>query len=134
MRTIDTHSHVLTQETAALLREAAPNVPVTLTPMDDAAAVLDVGGTAYRPFPPGGFDVAHRLRDMDAAGVDVQVLSATPQTYLYKQDAGAWRGDLGDPERPDRQVDRRASDALLGHRHAADAGPPSSPPTSSGAP
>ncbi len=87
MRTIDTHSHVLTEETAALLRAAAPKVPVTITPMDDAAAVLDVGGTAYRPFPRGGFDIAHRLRDMDAGGIDVQVLSATPQTYLYKQDA-----------------------------------------------
>ena len=87
MRTIDIHSHVLTEETAALLREAAPKVPVTITPMDEHAAVLDVGGTAYRPFPRGGFDIAHRLRDMDAAGVDVQVLSATPQTYLYKQEA-----------------------------------------------
>jgi aminocarboxymuconate-semialdehyde decarboxylase len=87
MRTIDTHSHVLTEETAALLRAAAPKVPVTITPIDDAAAVLDVGGVAYRPFPRGGFDIAHRLRDMDAAGVDVQVLSAAPQTYLYKQEA-----------------------------------------------
>jgi aminocarboxymuconate-semialdehyde decarboxylase len=87
MRTIDTHSHVLTEETAELLRAAAPKVPVTITPMDDAAAVLDVGGTAYRPFPRGGFDITHRLRAMDAAKVDVQVLSATPQTYLYKQDA-----------------------------------------------
>jgi aminocarboxymuconate-semialdehyde decarboxylase len=87
VRTIDTHSHVLTLETAALLREAAPKVPVTITPMDKDFAALDVGGTVYRPFPTGGFDVAHRLRDMDAAGVDVQVLSVTPQTYLYKQEA-----------------------------------------------
>ncbi len=42
---------------------------------------------AYRPFPRGGFDIAHRLRDMDEAGVDVHVLSATPQTYLYNQEA-----------------------------------------------
>jgi aminocarboxymuconate-semialdehyde decarboxylase len=86
-RTIDVHSHILTQETAALLRKAAPKVPVTITPIDAAAATLDVGGNAYRPFPTGGFDIAHRLRDMDASGVDVQVLSATPQTYLYNQDA-----------------------------------------------
>ena len=87
MRTIDTHSHVLTQETAALLREAAPKVAVTITPMDKDFAALDVGGTVYRPFPTGGFDVAKRLADMDATGVDVQVLSVTPQTYLYKQEA-----------------------------------------------
>jgi aminocarboxymuconate-semialdehyde decarboxylase len=86
-RTIDVHTHVLTEETAALLRKEAPAVPVTITPIDDAGATLDVGGTVYRPFPRGGFDLVQRLRDMDAAGVDVQVLSATPQTYLYNQEA-----------------------------------------------
>jgi aminocarboxymuconate-semialdehyde decarboxylase len=39
----------------------------------------------YRPFPTGGFDIARRLKDMDDTGVDVHVLSATPQTYLYNQ-------------------------------------------------
>ena len=87
LRTIDSHTHILTQETAALLREAAPQVPVSITPADAETAALDVGGTLYRPFPTGGFDIARRLRDMDAAGVDVHVLSATPQTYLYNQDA-----------------------------------------------
>ncbi len=86
-RTIDVHTHILTQETAALLRKAAPKVPVIITPIDAAAATVDVGGNAYRPFPTGGFDIAHRLRDMDAGGVDVQVLSAAPQTYLYDQEA-----------------------------------------------
>ncbi|HET9717017.1 MAG TPA: amidohydrolase family protein [Pseudolabrys sp.] len=86
MRIIDTHTHVLTQETAALLRKEAPKVPVTITPLDDASALLEVGGVAYRPFPKGGFDMEHRLRDMDAMGVEVQVLSATPQTYLYNQE------------------------------------------------
>ena len=87
VRTIDTHTHVLTEETAALLRKEAPKVPVTITPVDAESATLVVGGVVYRPFPRGGFDLAHRLRDMDAMGVDVQVLSATPQTYLYNQDA-----------------------------------------------
>src|SRR5690606_11575688 len=49
----------------------------------DDNMIFDVGGATYRPYPRGGFDIAHRLRDMDAAGVDVHVLSATPQTYLY---------------------------------------------------
>src|SRR5262245_3966556 len=87
VRTIDTHTHVLTEETAALLRKEAPKAPVSITPVDAEFATLDVGGVVYRPFPRGGFDLAHRLRDMDAMGVDVQVLSATPQTYLYNQDA-----------------------------------------------
>ncbi len=87
VRTIDTHTHILTQETAALLRKAAPKIPVVITPDDAEAALLDVGGVLYRPFPTGGFDLARRLSDMDATGVDVHVLSATPQTYLYNQDA-----------------------------------------------
>jgi len=86
-RTIDTHTHILTEETAALLSKEAPSVPVTIKPIDAEAAVLDVGGAAYKPFPRGGFDIARRLRDMDEAGVDVHVLSASPQTYLYDQDA-----------------------------------------------
>ncbi len=86
VRTIDTHTHILTQETAALLSKAAPKVPVTITPTDAESAALDVGGMVYRPFPTGGFDIARRLRDMDGASVDVHVLSATPQTYLYNQE------------------------------------------------
>jgi len=87
LRTIDVHTHVLSEETARLLSREAPKVPVTITPIDEQNATLDVGGVAYRPFPRGGFDIAQRLVDMDAAGVDVQVLSATPQTYLYKEEA-----------------------------------------------
>ncbi len=83
LRTIDTHTHILTLETAALLTKAGAKV--TIVPDDTESAALDVVGTVYRPFPTGGFDIARRLRDMDAAGVDVHVLSATPQTYLYNQ-------------------------------------------------
>ena len=84
-RTIDIHTHILTQETAALLSQAGAKV--TITPDDAESAALDVGGVMYRPFPTGGFDIARRLQDMDATGIDVHVLSATPQTYLYKQEA-----------------------------------------------
>jgi aminocarboxymuconate-semialdehyde decarboxylase len=84
VRTIDTHTHILTQETAALLTKAG--VKVTITPDDAESAALDVAGVVYRLFPTGGFDIARRLKDMDAASVDVHVLSATPQTYLYSQE------------------------------------------------
>jgi aminocarboxymuconate-semialdehyde decarboxylase len=83
LRTIDTHTHILTLETATLLTKAGAKV--TITPDDAESAAFDVGGIVYRPFPTGGFDIARRLRDMDASGVDVHVLSATPQTYLYNQ-------------------------------------------------
>jgi aminocarboxymuconate-semialdehyde decarboxylase len=51
--------------------------------------VLEVAGVPYRPFPRGGWNIERRLKDMDAAQVDVHVLSATPQTYYYDQDASA---------------------------------------------
>lgn len=86
-RTIDTHTHVLTEETISLLNKELPKVPVTMEAIDADNFILTVGGTAYRPYPRGGFDLDQRLRDMDAVGVDVHVLSATPQTYMYGQEA-----------------------------------------------
>jgi hypothetical protein len=122
LRTVDTHTHVLTEETAALLRREAPKVPVTITPLDAASATLDVGDVAYRPFPRGGFDIEHRLRDMDAAGVDMQVLSVTPQTYLYNQELFTWGVRCSDPERSNRQTGQAKPATLYGYRNAADAG------------
>jgi aminocarboxymuconate-semialdehyde decarboxylase len=86
-RTIDTHAHVLTEETMALLRKAAPKVGPKMTPIDAENAMLEVAGVGYKPFPRGGWDVERRLQDMDAAGVDMQVLSVTPQTFLFNQEA-----------------------------------------------
>src|SRR6476661_5519820 len=89
MKTIDCHSHVLTEETMALLCKEAPKLAPKIAALDADNAMLDVAGVAYRPFPRGGFDIERRFVDMDAAEVDVQVLSATPQTYYYDQDASA---------------------------------------------
>jgi aminocarboxymuconate-semialdehyde decarboxylase len=83
MRIIDIHTHVLTEETMGLLQKESSKIAPKLTPIDADFAVLDVAGVPYRPFPRGGFDIVQRLKHMDAAGVDVHVLSATPQTYLY---------------------------------------------------
>jgi aminocarboxymuconate-semialdehyde decarboxylase len=85
-RTIDCHTHILTDETIGLLAKEAPWVSPKLTPIDDDFAVLEIAGTPYRPFPRGGWELEKRFKDMAAAEVDVHVLSATPQTYLYDQD------------------------------------------------
>ena len=45
-RTVDTHTHILTVETAALLTKAGAKV--TITPEDAESAALNVGGTVYR--------------------------------------------------------------------------------------
>lgn len=83
LRTIDTHTHILTEETIAFLNRETQKASIKLTPIDKDFATLEVAGVAYRPFPRGGFDVERRIADMDATGIDVHVLSATPQTYLY---------------------------------------------------
>jgi aminocarboxymuconate-semialdehyde decarboxylase len=70
-----------------LIRKEAPKVAPRMTAIDADNFILEIAGTPYRPFPRGGFDIEHRFADMDAAEVDVQVLSATPQTYLYNEEA-----------------------------------------------
>ena len=58
-----------------------------MAPYDADNAVCEVAGVAYRPFPRGGHDIERRFKDMDAAEVDVHLLSAAPQTWLYGQEA-----------------------------------------------
>lgn len=85
-KTIDTHAHILSDETMRLIAREAPAISPKITPIDDAFSVLEVAGVPYRPFPRGGWNLESRLADMDAAEVDVQVLSNTPQTFLYNID------------------------------------------------
>jgi aminocarboxymuconate-semialdehyde decarboxylase len=85
---IDAHAHILTEETMKLLEMETPKVAPRLTAIEKDMFELSIAGVPYRPFPLGGFDIAQRLKDMAASEVDMQVLSNTPQTFLYNQDAG----------------------------------------------
>ena len=89
MRTIDIHSHVLTEETMVLIGKEVPALQPRLTRIDEDNFVIEVAGTPYRPFPLGGFDIERRFADMKASDVDMQVISATPQTYFYEQESAA---------------------------------------------
>jgi aminocarboxymuconate-semialdehyde decarboxylase len=86
-RTIDTHTHVLADEAIKRLQKEIPSLGLKLTPLDADNSVIEVAGVPYKPFPKGGHDIARRLADMDQALVDMHVLSATPQTWLYGQEA-----------------------------------------------
>jgi len=86
LRTIDVHAHIIQPETMDILAKETPTVAPKLTQIDDEFSVFEVAGRPYRPFPIGGWDLSRRLRDMDAAGVDMQVLSVPPQTFLYDQE------------------------------------------------
>jgi aminocarboxymuconate-semialdehyde decarboxylase len=86
VRTIDVHAHILTEEMMRRMRAEAPDIGPTLSEVDQEGGVLTVGSIVQRPFPRGAWDLELRLRDMDAAEVDVQVLSVCPQTFLYDRD------------------------------------------------
>lgn len=87
LRTLDVHTHILTEEMMGLIAKEAPQVAPRMNAIDKDSFILEIAGTPYRPFPRGGFDLERRFADMGAAEVDVQVLSATPQSYLYEQEA-----------------------------------------------
>ena len=84
-QTIDVHAHILSEETIRLLQREAPKVAPKLTDIDEQFGTLDVAGSVYRHFPRGGWDLERRLQDMAASRVDVQVLSVSPQTFVYAQ-------------------------------------------------
>ena len=86
-RTIDTHTHVLDDDTIKILQKEIPRLGLKLSSVDADNSLIEVAGVPYRPFPRGGHDVERRLKDMDATEVDVHVLSGAPQTWLYGQEA-----------------------------------------------
>lgn len=85
---IDAHAHICTEETMNLLNKECPKVASSLKEYEKDVFEWSVAGVPYRPLPRGGFDIEQRLKDMKASDVDMQVLSNTPQTFLYNQDAG----------------------------------------------
>jgi aminocarboxymuconate-semialdehyde decarboxylase len=86
-KTIDIHTHVLADATVKLMQKEIPKLGLKMAPYDADNAVCEVAGVAYRPFPRGGHDIERRFKDMDAAEVDVHLLSVAPQTWLYGQEA-----------------------------------------------
>ena len=77
IRTIDTHTHILADATIKLLQKEIPKLGLKLTPYDDENSVIEVAGVPYRPFPRGGHDIERRFADMDATGIDRQIISLT---------------------------------------------------------
>ncbi len=86
-KSIDVHAHILNEDTMQMIAKEAPSLGVKLTPIDKDFAVFEIGGTAYKPFPRGAWDLEQRFAHMKEAEVDMHVLSNTPQTFLYNTDA-----------------------------------------------
>jgi aminocarboxymuconate-semialdehyde decarboxylase len=86
-KTIDIHAHILPEETMRQLQKTAPSLALRIQPLDDSSDILEIAGITQKPFPRGAWDLEWRFRDMDKSQVDIQLLSNTPQTFLYEQEA-----------------------------------------------
>jgi aminocarboxymuconate-semialdehyde decarboxylase len=87
LRTIDVHAHILTEETLKVLQREVPSYRLKLRDVGADFATLDMGAISYPKFPRGGWDLERRLRDMQAARFDRQVLSVLPQTVAYDEES-----------------------------------------------
>ena len=87
VRTIDSHTHILTEQAMRLLAKQSPLVAPVLKGRGTTHAILEIDGKVVQdPMPAEIWDVDLRLRDMDANHVDVQVLSPTVFTFFYGLD------------------------------------------------
>lgn len=87
-RTIDVHAHCVPGDVLAALRRDGGRYGIEVTDANGRAAVLIAGRVQTRPMFPALTDLPRRLAAMDAAGVDVQVLSSWIDLTAYALDAG----------------------------------------------
>jgi aminocarboxymuconate-semialdehyde decarboxylase len=88
VRTIDSHTHILTEEAMHLLGKESPMLAPMVKGRGTPQVILEINGRVVQdPMPAEIWDVDLRLKDMDANGVDVQVLSPTVFTFFYGADA-----------------------------------------------
>jgi aminocarboxymuconate-semialdehyde decarboxylase len=86
-RTIDCHTHILGEEAMRRLAKESPKVAPVMTARGDPACKLMIDGDVVQdPFPRELWDTEQRLRDMDAHGVDTQVLAPTVFTFFYQHE------------------------------------------------
>jgi len=83
-RTVDIHSHILTKEAMQRLARESPRVTPAWTDRTDRSATMEIDGkVVQRPMPHEIWNLDWRLRDMDANGVDMQLICPTTQTFFY---------------------------------------------------
>ncbi len=85
--TVDIHTHVLTEKMLRLLGKEGPELAPRLRHIDADNAILEIGGLTQDPYYRGGWDIDRRLEDMNAHGIDVQLLSPGVQTFFYNREA-----------------------------------------------
>lgn len=85
--TIDMHAHAITDAAFKALAKDTPSIGLKLTDIDENALILEIGGVVQNPFPKSAMDLSIRFRDLEAAGIDMQVISPSPHFFLYDEDA-----------------------------------------------
>ncbi|MFO7253709.1 MAG: amidohydrolase family protein [Actinomycetes bacterium] len=104
--TIDVHAHVLLPEVDRAVADHPGHAEHrALEARRNGPAALEVNGRVIAEILPRLTRVEARLADMDAAGVDVQIVSPSPSHYHY------WAGDAGLA----RTVYRLANEGVAAH-------------------
>jgi aminocarboxymuconate-semialdehyde decarboxylase len=80
---IDVHTHVVPRGWPDLTAECGGSDWPWLRIDSERAAMIMVGETEFRPVGAECWDADTRLSDMDADGVDIQVISPTPVFFCY---------------------------------------------------
>ncbi|HEY1105384.1 MAG TPA: amidohydrolase family protein [Agromyces sp.] len=83
MGTIDVHTHFVPNAWPDLATEAGPGVWPTLRVDSEREAMIMLGSTEFRRIDDRCWDAEARLADMDADGVELQVISPTPVFFSY---------------------------------------------------
>jgi aminocarboxymuconate-semialdehyde decarboxylase len=86
---IDVHTHILPERLPDLRASAGGERFVRLEHHAPGRARMIANGSVFREIEGNSWDVATRLAECDAAGVDVQVLSTVPILFSYWADPDA---------------------------------------------
>ncbi len=96
---IDFHTHVVPALPDFAARYDDPRWPSFAISADETTGELSRGGRVVRTVPPSSWSPAARIVDMDAAGIDVQVLSPLPPLvcdWADPEPAAAWADALNE--------------------------------------
>lgn len=86
-RVVDVHTHVVPKGWPDLAVECGGEGWPTLRVDSERDAMIMIGSTEFRPIGAACWDAPTRFADMDADGVDVQVVSPTPVFFSYERPA-----------------------------------------------